>query len=110
MRKIPPKLLKEILDDPYYQKCARHKDGNCSRKITLEHAIIFAGRQLNEKWAILPMCTYHHAVNEHQDGGELDKNKNIYLALCRASPQELKAISKAVDYQAMRERLKKVYG
>ena len=109
MKKIPESLRNEMANDPYYQKCARHNEGGCSRTITWEHAIIYAGKQLNEKWAILPICSYHHAVNEYQDGGNMNKEKHVWLALCRATDDELKAISKAVDYIALRERLNAKY-
>ena len=95
--------------DTYYQKCSRRGDGGCGGRITWEHAIIFAGRQLNEKWAIIPLCEYHHAVNMYQDGGNLNKEKNIYIALERATDDELQAISKATNYIELRDRLAKKY-
>lgn len=110
MRKIPPKLLKEILADPYYKVCVRLSDGGCQGRITLEHAIIFASKQLNEKWAILPLCTFHHAVDEFQDSGDLQKEKNVHIALQRATNDELKAVSKAINYFRLREVLNKKYG
>lgn len=109
MRLIPAKLRKEIDADPYYKKCARSDEGNCSKTITIEHAIIYGGRQLNELWALLPICTYHHAVNEHQDGGDMNKEKHVWIALNRATDEELKSISKAVDYLSLRDRLNEKY-
>jgi len=94
-----------MLADPYYKKCARHLDGYCSGKITLEHTIIFGSRQLNEKWAIIPLCEYHHACNFHLDGPGLDKDKNIMIALNRATDSELIAVSKVIDYRRMRINL-----
>ncbi len=110
MSKIPPKLLADILADPYYKKCCRAEDGGCDGRITFEHAIIFAGRQVQKKWCILPLCTYHHAVNEHQDGGNLIKAKNVWIALNRATDQELEEVSKVVPYKFMRQRLNETYG
>lgn len=57
MRKIPQKLRDELAADPYYKTCAR-KSGECSGRITWEHAVIYAGRQVNERWAIVPLCLY----------------------------------------------------
>lgn len=94
--------------DPYYKSCARCCE-DCDGRITWEHAIIFAGKQLSMKWAIIPLCEYHHAVNGHQDGGDLNKEINVLIALNRATEEELKDISKNVNYLSLRERLNKKY-
>jgi hypothetical protein len=90
MRPIPKKLLNEILADPYYKTCIRAKTNQCDGRITLEHAIIYAGRQVNEKWAILPVCEKHHGVNSYQDRGDLDKRFHEWVALTIlfSSPEE----------------------
>lgn len=110
MNNMPPKLRQELSVDTEYKKCARHADGNCDGRITFEHAMIFAGKQIQKRWAIIPLCEYHHAVNKHQDGPGLDKKKNQWIALNRATDEELKEISKATDYIAVRSRLNKIYG
>ncbi len=86
-----------MLEDEFYGRCALESDG-CMGRITLEHAIIHAGRQLNEKWAIIPLCAYHHSVDEFQDGDGLDKELNEWVALSRATAEDLVTYSKAVDY------------
>lgn len=110
MRKIPESLKNEILADPYYKKCARADEGNCKGRITWEHAFIFAGRQLNEKWAILPICAFHHDVDQFQDGGNLNKEKHLWIALNRATDEEIQAVSRAVDYTRQRAYLNTKYG
>jgi hypothetical protein len=109
MRKIPESLREEMANDPYYKKCARADEHNCAGRITWEHAIIYAGKQLNEKWAILPICEFHHEVNNYQDRGDLNKEKHIWLALNRATNNELSQISKATNYLQLRERLNAKY-
>lgn len=110
MRKISPKILQDILDDERYKICARVRDGNCGGRITLEHALIYAGRQIDEKWAIVPLCESHHAVGPYQDSGNLDKEKNVWIALNQATEQELLKYSKAINYIDLRNRLNKKYG
>lgn len=105
MRKIPTEVLAEITSDPYYRVCARAIDGGCGGRLTLEHVIVFAGRQLNAKWAIIPLCAKHHSVLQYQDTGLLDKRINTSIALNRATDSELRAISKCEDYVALRQRL-----
>ncbi len=87
MRPISSKLKAEILADPYYKTCCR-KDKNCNGRITWEHALIYAGRQINEKWAIIPLCVYHHL------GGGLDKRLNERIAVSRATMGDLAKYSK----------------
>jgi len=109
MRKIPPKHREIINSDLYYKTCVRQNEGNCAGNITIEHALIFGGRQIAELWNYIPLCEYHHSVNNYQDGGDLDKEKNTYFALNRATDEELLKYSKALDYLLLRKRLNKKY-
>ena len=109
---IPPKIKGQIIKDPTYQTCLRRRyfnDHVCQGRVTWEHAIIYAGNQLQEKWAIIPICEYAHSVGRWQNNGILDKEKNVYLALIRATNEELASISKAVDYLQLRKYLNKKY-
>jgi len=108
MRKISPKVKEELLKEKTI--CARAKDGNCAGRITFEHTLIYAGKQIDEVWAIIHLCEFHHAVNTYQDGGDLDKEKNVWIALNRATDEELLKYSKAILYIKERERLNKIYG
>jgi len=107
MRKISPKVKQQVLARP--QICARHLEGTCMGGNTWEHAIIHAGRQLDEAWAIVILCEYHHAVNQYQDGGDLQKELNVFYALNQATDEELKRVSKAINYLELRTRLNKKY-
>lgn len=62
-----------------------------------------------EAWATVFICAFHHAVDEYQDGGDLDKQKHICIALNQATDDELASISKGIDYNRERERLNKIY-
>lgn len=79
MRPIPLKLRKEIANDKFMQKCIYK---NCQNHPEWEHAFIYAGRQINEKWAIVPVCTYHHR------GKGLNKEFNQYIAISRATEED----------------------
>ena len=109
MRKISAKVKEELLADPRMKKCARACEGNCGGRITWEHVIIYGGRQLDEAWAIIPLCEYHHDVNTYQDIGDLNKEKNLWIALKQAPPGRLKALSKAIDYEKRLDYLNKKY-
>lgn len=89
MRPISQKIRKIISTEPYYKFCARTNWGDCDGRITMEHAFIYSGRQINEIWAIIPLCEFHHSLGKYLDGGALDKKLNQYLALIRASQADL---------------------
>ena len=113
MNQIPQKLRREMSADPEYKICLRKKffsDHHCEpdpltgKLIEWEHSMYFQGRQLQKRWAIIPICFLVHR------GGMLDKTKNEFLALNRATDDELKEVSRAADWIAVRGRLNKKYG
>ena len=112
MNNIPRKLRAELAADPFYRACARkglhgHK---CAGRITWEHAFIYAGKQVQKKWAIIPLCAKAHAVDEFQDGGDMNKEINQLIALSRAADEEILEISRARNYFLYRAHLFKKYG
>lgn len=85
MRKIPEELRNEMASDPYYEKCCLTSYGGCSGRIEWHHNLIYAGRQQNHKWCILPICHQHHMKAEnHEIRVILDK-----IMILRATPEEL---------------------
>lgn len=112
MRPIPLKMKAEILVDPRYKICARknHLGHECEGRITLEHALIYAGKQINEKFAIIPLCAKAHSVDRFQDGGDLNKEINTWISLNLATTEELQSISKVINYEWEKSRLNAKYG
>lgn len=115
MNNIPKKLRRELERDPdfAYKGCLRRRllhDHNCAphpmtrQLIEWEHAFIYAGKQVQEKWAIIPICWWAHS------GPGLNKEINQWIALNRASDEDLEKYSKAINLKEMRERLNKIYG
>ena len=108
MRKISPQVKAQLELEP--QICARSMHKGCKGRITWEHTLIYGGKQIDEVWAIIKLCEFHHAVDNFQDGGDLNKEINVWIALNRATDEELEKYSKAIDYKHMREILNKKYG
>lgn len=111
MRPIPNKMKQEMLQSDEYKYCMRNMvfhDHICQGRITLEHAFIYAGKQINEKWAIIPICAWAHDVDEWQGAGNLDKHKNEFIALSRATSEDLKKYPKC-DWQKKINFLNKKY-
>lgn len=109
MKKIPPPLKEELNADPDYGYCMKygHHGHTCDGRITFEHSIIFAGSQLQVKFAILSLCEYGHGVDRFQDGGDLNKEINEWIALSRATEEEIQSINKTGMYP---QRIKYLYG
>lgn len=102
MRKIPEKLRMEMANDPFYKACA--VTGRTDQKIDWHHNLIYAGRQVNEKWCIIPLSKDVH------DKIEIWKDHVDRIMLNRATDQELERYSKVIDLKAKRDRLNKIYG
>lgn len=109
MNNVPLALKNQLAVDPEYSRCALPGDEHNGR-VTWEHAIIFANRQLQERWAIVPICAKHHEVDLYQDAHTMDKDRNRWVALNRATDDELQAISKVIDYQREKARLNAKFG
>jgi hypothetical protein len=84
-------------------------DHICRGRLTLEHAFIHGGKQINEKWATISICAWAHDVDEWQDAGNLEKKKNQYVALMRATAEDLEKYPKA-DWDQLRSYLIGLYG
>jgi hypothetical protein len=82
MRPIPERMKAAMAADPYYQTCV-HASEECAGRIEWDHVFTYAGRQLNEIWAILPTCHWHH-VHIAQYRKESER-----IACSRATPEDL---------------------
>lgn len=113
MNNVPQKLRKQWhAEDIAKVKrvCMRANENNCQGRLTKEHALYYAGKQIQEDWAILDICEFHHAVGPYQGNGDLNKEKHTWIALNRATDERLRELSKAEDKIALRDRLNAIYG
>jgi hypothetical protein len=89
MKKIPLEFKKEMEADPFYKICAlagyEHiSGGKCSGPITWNHPLRYAGSQIVEPWATVPLCEFHHSVNLHQDNHVYKEELSVWIALDKA--------------------------
>lgn len=91
---IPKKLKNELAYDDFYKFCIRRLEGSCSGRITWEHSLIYAGKQIQEKFAIVPLCEYHHSIGKHMEDGDLKKDFGQWIAISRMNEQDKKKYSK----------------
>lgn len=57
--------------------------GACGGRITYEHSLIYAGKQVQEKESIIPVCEKHHGVLSYQDVTSINKEVSQWIALNR---------------------------
>ncbi len=101
MRKIPNKIRVEISNDPFYKTCCISGD---THDIQWHHNLIYAGKQVNEKFCILPLEKKIHAdICKY-------KEKCDWIMVNRATENQLKKYSKVVNYILLKEKLNNVYG
>jgi hypothetical protein len=63
---IPPKMRKEMSEDPFYSKCCI-KHPECSGRIQFHHHFRYAGKRQKEKFGILPVCEWIHEREKNYD-------------------------------------------
>ena len=102
MRPIPQRLKNLLAKRP--QICARRGEGGCDGRITWEHVWVYARKQINEPWAIIFLCWRHHL------GDLLDKEKNEWLSLQKASWNDLAKYPKKNWLQLLNYLSKKYAG
>lgn len=97
--------------DPFYARCCLTGKGKKTEnrfdpnRIEWHHNLIFAGKQVQKKFAILPVIKHYHDRMVGQTKELCD-----WIMLNRATDQELAEYSKARDLFAERERLNNKYG
>lgn len=106
------KVARQIDADPGYSVCMlrAYPSHVCGGRLTREHALIHAGRQVDAKFAIISCCARGQEVDHYQDAHTMDKKLNVWVALNRATDEEIQTISKVINYSRMREQLNHVYG
>lgn len=107
MNNIPKKLRKEMAADPYYKVCAVTGDrGTRTDPIQWHHNLIFGGKQVQEKFCILPIKrSIHFKANDKTVKARLD-----WIMLSRATEEQLTHYSKAIDRRFELAMLSEVYG
>ena len=73
MRPMSAKLREEIANDPFMEKCCI----TGSRGVSWEHCWTYAGKQINEPWAIVPLR--RDLNTSHPPKGIKDKCRLISL-------------------------------
>lgn len=103
MRPIPPEVKEQLSNDTFMKKCCLC--GTTRLRIQWHHALIVAGRQSDIAESILPLCSFCHAIADHTE----NKERLDLIMLKRMSAEQIKSISKAINYKHRLSYLKKKY-
>ena len=89
--------------DPFYAQCCVTGVPAAEQKVEWHHAMIYAGKQVQERWCIIPLLDTVHA-NEKKRGV---RQVIDWIIFNRATDEELRKYSKTINYIKRREWLNK---
>jgi len=92
---IPPLLREELSQDPFMKRCCI--TGRTDGKIDFHHNMSWQGKNINEKFAILPV---HNDIHQYHKGitHEVKEQLNKIMAQ-RMTEEELDYYSKVINYR-----------
>lgn len=90
MPHIPLSHRQQINSDPRFKKCARLDEGDCKGRITIEEVFLYAGKQIKEMWNYIPLCSYHHGVENYANCAGQNKKRHQEIAMAQATPEDRK--------------------
>ena len=99
MKQIPMKFREEMQKDPFMQKCCL--PGPHGGRLNYHHPYIYAGHQIVDVWATVPVCEGEHILIK-SDRDIRDAAKRI--ALSRATDEDLAKYPK-FDWLGEKRRL-----
>lgn len=114
MNNIPQKLRREMNDDLFYGRCCLTGGGKVKnlasqwdpKRIEWHHNLIYAGKQVQEKWCILPVIKeLHDRANDPEVRKIMD-----WVMLNRATETELARYSKVDNLVEKRDKLNEEMG
>lgn len=106
MRAIPQKLRRELESDSWYGRCCITGRIQTRERIEWHHNFIFAGRQVNEKWCILPLAASIHKIEK-----EIKiKERLDWIMLNRADDETIERYSKSTNLSIVKATLNKKFG
>lgn len=77
--------------------------------MTLEHALLYGGRQMDEPFAIIGLCSLAHSIGPWMDTGILDKEINEWIAVNRMTEEDMDRYPK-VNWRQKKAYLNDKYG
>lgn len=104
---IPVNLREEMANDPYYKKCCL--TGYTNEKINWHHNFIYAGKQVNEKWCILPVKESIHQYHKGITSEVKEKLDYIMLNRFEGTMEDLAKKFPKINWEQKYKYLKNKY-
>lgn len=101
LKPIPDTLKRQMQDDPFYKICCL-KNQECFGRIEWHHHLRYAGQRQNEKFGILPLCSYHHSVEKQKD----TTKKLNKIMFSRTTEEERKKYPRLLWHQYNAQRIR----
>lgn len=107
MTRIPKKLREQLAVDMFYSRCCiTGLPSQPGDRIEWHHNMIFAGKQVQERFAILPvLSSIHRRANEPDIKDKLD-----WIMLSRMTTTDLYMYGKGINWFNRLERLEDKFG
>ena len=108
MTAIPKKVRAGLAEDPFYRRCCVSGDASVrGDRIEWHHNLIYAGKQVQEPFAILPLKkSLHDRLKGDKDlQAQLD-----WIMWNRATDDQIERYSKAKNYTLYRATLNGMFG
>jgi len=101
MHETPREIYEQIVRErPFCERNEILHDHTCQGRSTMEHAWIYRGKQITEKWAIIRLCEWAHL------GPGLNKRINEWLSLRHTIDENLKKYP-GKDWEHIKKHLNK---
>lgn len=94
MRAIPKSLRDQLSDDPFMKKCVYTGE---TKDISWEHCWSYAGKQINEDWAIVPLARRLNTSHPPREVKEYCR----WISINRATEEELEKYPRK-DWRAIK--------
>ena len=94
-----PEAMRESLSQEKFMKTCCLASEECQGRIQWHHNLVYASKRINEPWAILPLCEFHHRV-ESTFKGKLNR-----IMVERASEEQLAPYCKSTNYILLKRSL-----
>lgn len=102
MRRLSDATRERVNTDSFYRTCVICK----SPQVQIHHNLIHGRRQVDDWWALLPLCVTHH-----NQANQVEMRQKLNWIMCNRAPvEDLIKYSKVTDLVAMKRRLNRIYG